>query len=224
MNQHVSPSPSVGAVSASPVRARWIRLLVAFLLGLTSPFFFAPLALQPRWWQPVIVLAALLVATLLGAILVRDDSGGRTKGRMFLELAGIVLVIGGLGGAFVFLRLIPIPAVESEEYRRAYLVTNVLTAALVPILVGMAGALVAQRYPSALLALGGAELGWLGAYIANIVVVLLSPVFDPTRSNPEGVGTTVAIVAAVGVVGFVLAALGSLIGWGLRVFGGGQKR
>ena len=214
MNQH-APTPSS--------RSSGLRLLFAFALGLASPFFFAPFALQPRWWQPAIALAVLLVAALLGAILARGGSGRSAAGRLLLELAGIVVLIGGLGIAFVFLRVVSVPAVESEEYRRAYFMTNVLTAALVPVLVGMTSALVAQRYPSAIRGLAGAELGWLGAYSANIVVALLSPILDPTLLNPSGVGTTVVLIAGVGLVGFVLAVLGSLIGFGLRSLGGSPK-
>ena len=214
MNQ---PAPT------SSSRSGGLRLLLAFALGLTSPLFFAPLALQPRWWQPAIALAVLLAAAILGAILARGDSGRSTAGRLFLELAGIVVLIGGLGSAFVFLRLVSVPAVDTEEYRQAFFVTQVLTAAFVPVLMGIASALVAQRHPNAIRALGGAELGWLGAYIANLVVALLGPILAPKVSNPSGVGTTVVLVAGVGVIGFALAALGSLMGWGLRALGGGSK-
>jgi hypothetical protein len=121
------------------------------------------------------------------------------------------LALGSLGIAFLVLRQMAESAQSVGNppgTGPAVALWNLLAAALVPVLVGLVGALVAQRQPSASPALGGAALGWLGAFISTVVAVLPSP-------NVEGVLAGLVVVVALSIVGFALATLGGLLGWGL---------
>jgi hypothetical protein len=55
------------------------RLLVAAALGLPVPFFFSPLGVGPWWGQPLLVIAVLVVAAILGEVLGRVGQGGRSS-------------------------------------------------------------------------------------------------------------------------------------------------
>lgn len=219
MNRYDLPSSLRDAAPPESDGPSPLRLLLVFVLGLISALFASPLSVQPRWLQPAIALSIVLLATILSAAYARTARGGVAILRKFIEVVGILLVLGGLGGAFIALTLSPRPVVGTPAYQQAFLQIVVAPAAIIPILMGAACGLVAQRRPSFWRALGGATLGWLGATMANIVVAIVAPTLDPAAANPEGVVTSVVIVAAVSAGGFVLAALGSAPGWALRVLG-----
>jgi hypothetical protein len=201
MQQH-EPAIPVALTSVPPVSdpaqqapAR-LRLLIAVVLGLTSPFFLSPIRIDPWWWQPAVAIAVLLVAALLSR-------------RSLVAAAVTVVAIGGLGAAFLAVRQMAEAAGSPPGTGPATLQWNLLAAALVPVLVGLASALVVQRHRNVPLAFGGAALGWLGAVLANLGAATFSP-------NPEGVVTELVIVGALSIVGFAFALLGGGLGGLLR--------
>jgi hypothetical protein len=189
----LAPS-TVPPVADSVQRGSPLRLLIAFALGLTAPFFFSPFDITPWWWQPAGAIVILLVAALLSL-------GSLVAG------AVTIVVMGGLGAAFLVLRQMAEAVGSAPEAEPVALQWTILAAALVPVLVGLASALVVQRrHRSAPRALGGAALSWLVALLVNVIAAILSP-------NPEGFLTGAVLAGAVSIVGFAFALLGGGIGW-----------
>jgi hypothetical protein len=186
------------------------RFAVVFVLGVLSPLLFSPFDLAPWWAQPLALLLLLLVAV--------GVSGFQAPQRGFSVLATL-LVLAAFGGLFLWLRALVAAAgpaaTATIEARQAAAQWGILAALLMPMLVGTAAALVAQREPSGIQALAGAELGWLGAALSNVGVTWLGPTLNPTVQTPE-LSTSVILIAVLSVVGFVVALLGGLLGWGLR--------
>jgi hypothetical protein len=187
-----------------------LRYALIFVLGILSPLLFSPFDLAPWWAQPLVLLLLLLVAVVV--------SGIQTPLRGLSSLMA-PLILAGLGCLYLWLRALvnaagPV-ATATIEARQAAALWGILAALLTPILVGAAAALVAQREPSGLHALVGAEVGWLGAALSNVGVTWLGPAINPTVQAPE-LSTNVIVVTVASVLGFLVALGGGLLGWGLR--------
>jgi len=205
-----SESSTTAAMPSTSRGSSARRFALAFVLGLLCPFLLSPLELPPWWAQPLATLLILLLAVGVSALQVSPSGRG---------LLADLLVIGGLGGLFVWLRALVEAqgpaATATLAARQAALQWGLGAAVVLPILVGTAASLVAQRQASTPVALAGAALGWLGAALANVVAALLSPTLHPAAPNPEP-STSVVLVALLSVVGFAVAVVGGLLGWGLR--------
>lgn len=198
------------AVPSDTRGATVLRLALVFLLGALSALLFSPLDLSPWWIQPAAFLVALLGAVALSDLQIKSGWRG-----LLLDMGALV----ALSGVFLWLRgmiaaLGPAATAPLED-RAAAARLALIAAPLYPLLLGAALALVAQRRANGAAALSGGLLGWVGAAMAILIVTALGPQLNPTAQNPEP-STSLIIAAVLCVLGFFVAALGGLIGWGLR--------
>jgi len=160
------------------------------------------------------------VAVLLSAVLALSAGGSSVSIRGALRgpvAAGAVT--GGLGVVMILLGYLSYKLYPSTDN---YFGWTLLEWVLLPVLVGLASALVAQSHRYAFLALWGAALGWIAATIANLIALLLGPSGIGTEGGTNGVLVLGLIFLVVygGFGGLTLALLGGLIGRGLGALAG----
>jgi hypothetical protein len=192
MQNPANPSVSIPSI--------FVRLLIALILGLLPGLtaFYNPSLPSLRWliWLPVIVLPVAMLLSIVFDPRVRQAT--ITPGRAANAMLKVLLVIGApillvlLLGAFV-------PTLGP------------LVAVLVPLEVSLVAAFVVGS-ANVGLAIGCGLAAWLGA-----AILFLPSVYQQTTEPGNDFGSLVLGIVAVGVIiGFGVAALGSLLGRFLR--------
>lgn len=198
-------------------RSPGLHLLATFAVGLTSLFFFSPIGGGPWWWQPVLAAAVLFMATFCSQVFALGVSGAFSLGEILRGPIAAGVATGGLGTVLIVLFALSQNTHSAEYTSVISLQWIILEAVLVPVLVGLASALVAQSQPRATIAFGGAALGWLVASMTNVVASVLSQGgFSTEGAASLDFFINLAPLLALSFAGLTLALLGGLIGWGLR--------
>jgi hypothetical protein len=187
-----------------------LRLLIAFVLGvLVGLIAFYNAQSQPlygQWWTLAISAAVLLIAMLLSILFdpaVRQ--GAIAPLRPIISLLLFLLIASGIVGALTLL-----PAIKQEQ------VLSLIALALVPFAVGLAAAFTIGDTGQLGLAVVGALVAWLGAGIPIIIyAVLFYIAYEKTTPGGDG-GIALPLTIGYVVIGFVVAALGGLVGGLLR--------
>jgi hypothetical protein len=182
------------------------RLLIAFVLGLPTGIlsYFTLQASSIEWWQFGIPIVVLTAAMLLSILL---DTGVHEGAVSPLRAAISIIVVLLLTGVFIATSTFLPPLNQNFTF---------LVIALVPFSTGLAATFAVGSAGTWWSALGTSLVAWLGTGIPTIIVAVIKYIAYE-QQNPGGDGGLVLPFTIVGVLlGFILAALGGIVGKVLR--------